>query len=163
MTSLFPEAGRLAAHVLLDAASAWDDDAGEANGAAMNLALTRLAETGAVAPRTHALLSACQIALRESSSSSNLSLEKISKVSQLTLKAKLGEGYFGYVYEVSVPGDNTPYALKCFKKSARKADRSDVAREIALSQHLADYLRAQEVALESTQHLVRFCKQLFQL
>ena len=50
MTSLFPEPGRLAAHVLLDAASAWDDDdpMGEANGNAMNTALTALGETGAV-------------------------------------------------------------------------------------------------------------------
>lgn len=48
MTDL-PEPARLAAHVILDMAAAWDDDAdGSANVAAMNLALRRMNETGAV-------------------------------------------------------------------------------------------------------------------
>ncbi|RIX26479.1 hypothetical protein [Amnibacterium setariae] len=44
-----PEAGRLAGHVLLDAVAAWDPSAElEVNGRALNLALERLGEIGAV-------------------------------------------------------------------------------------------------------------------
>ena len=44
-----PEAGRLAGHVLLDAVAAWDPQAPlEVNGRALNLALERLGEIGAI-------------------------------------------------------------------------------------------------------------------
>lgn len=50
MTSAIPEAGRQAAHILLDTVIAFDDELGEddANSAAMDLALQRLNDVDAV-------------------------------------------------------------------------------------------------------------------